>query len=158
MKFICALFSILMLHSCNSNTKNAHQSLLDNLVGAWQMDLEGGILREEWKAKGDLLLGTTAMLDQYGDRKENEKMRISMEDDQLIYEAIVNGHNEGKGVKFALTKYDADNHSYQFENHQHDFPTKIFYQFKSNLELYAVVSGNIEGKEQKIEFNYKKSK
>ncbi len=80
----------------------------------------------------------------------SEYLDITQNKDEITYTATVLGQNQGIGIHFQLKQSDS---IYAFENPDHGFPKKIFYQKLSDNEIYVRVS---DGKQKG--FSYKMTK
>lgn len=117
--FVAVVF--LTLGSCRENVvKHPSPEDLRWLQGSWITDDSSSI--ETWALDGGELKGNS-----YSNRegKITEQLSIRSKDGQLVYEATVSGHNDGKTISFVLQSVKAD--SLHFSNPEHDFPTDIVY-------------------------------
>ena len=115
--------------------------------GKWQ--LENSNTYEEWYVHNNSLTGQVIKIENT-DTLIVEKLRIFSEGNEMYYEATVPSQNQGKAIRFKLTKQN--NNSFTFENPNHDFPQKIEYRFKNKTTLNAIISGG----SKRVSFNYNK--
>ncbi|OJY98246.1 MAG: hypothetical protein BGP13_11420 [Sphingobacteriales bacterium 40-81] len=120
----------------------------DYLQGTWKM--ENKEIYEHWdKMNSQILKGFSYKL-KNGQMEISEHLEISQRNNQTIYTASVINQNNGKEIRFKLTKTDS---TFVFENPAHDFPKKISYQKLSDNEIFVQVS---DGKQKG--FSYKMTK
>src|SRR5690606_26173839 len=101
------------------------------------------VVEEQWTKSGDTLLmgvSTTAKNKQV---KSSETVRIKLLNDSLFYDVTVSNQNDGKSIRFKMV--ELNDSLVQFENKQHDFPTRIEYKKLTDSTCLATISGMING-------------
>ncbi|HNP17725.1 MAG TPA: DUF6265 family protein [Fulvivirga sp.] len=93
---------------------------------AWQMTGEGNLVGKSYKISDGIQIVSETLL-------------IKSTEGTTIYEATVPDQNDGKTVPFTLNS-EVKN-ALSFENPEHDFPTKIIYQFETKNRLFVQVQG-----------------
>ncbi len=83
-------------------------------------------------------------------------MSLKYADGKLCYAPIVQNENEGQEVLFPLKEYVQAEKKFVFENLSHDFLQRIIYHFADDKTLNARIEGDVEGKTESADFNYKK--
>ena len=105
------------------------------LKGTWKMENEE--IYEHWdKLDENTLKGFSYDL-KGGQMAVSEYLDISRINKEITYTATVPDQNQGKGIKFKLTRTDS---TFTFENPDHDFPKRIMYQQLNETELFVQVS------------------
>lgn len=143
-KLAWVLSLTLILMSINSIA----QTFPTFLHGTWKV--ENAEVYEHWD-----VISETSMKGFSYQMKDNkiqvsEYLSLSLDEQDLIYTALVLNQNQGRGIEFKL---DLSQPLYVFENPEHDFPKKIVYQKLSDSEIMVTVSdGNKKG------FSYKMHK
>jgi len=128
--FIITVFTFSL--SCKS------QSAVDYLEGTWQV--EGKENYEAWKKEADGSLSGEGYKIRNGQKVVSENLAIRKGEGTLVYEATVPDQNEGASVPFTLnTQVEG---KWQFENPEHDFPTKIIYTKKEEDRVFVEVLGS----------------
>ena len=136
---------VFILSGCSHSISNV--TAIKKLAGNWTTWSGQGktYFIETWtKTSTNEFTGEGLVLDSTGrDTLFREALKLSKKDNQIYYTANV-AHNSGP-VEFRLTK--KTDHKLVFENPEHDFPSKIVYEFLSENHLIAVVSGERDGSE-----------
>jgi hypothetical protein len=108
------------------------------LQGTWKM--ENREIYEHWELVDDGSMKGHSYRVNNGEKMVTENLEIRLVGDKVIYTATVLNQNEGKGIEFTLNLSEED-HTYSFENPDHDFPKVIImYQKRSDTEIYVKVS------------------
>jgi hypothetical protein len=152
MKYSCLLSIFIFLTACQSVEKKdgkIFHEFFGNMPGKWMM--KDPTIIEKWEKDGSFYKSTVYKL--HGkDSFVTEQIRVREIEGDIYYEATVRGQNHDKPVLFRLTECTKD--KVVFENNAHDFPQKITYQFTGQDNLTATIQGMMNGKQQKIDFNY----
>lgn len=127
---------------------SAQSGLPDYLQGTWKM--ENKEIYEHWDKPNESALKGFSYSLKDGKMTVSEYLEITEINKEINYKATVLKQNQGKEVKFKLTKKDS---TYTFENPDHDFPKKIVYQKLNDKEIFVRVS---DGRQK--EFVYKMQK
>src|SRR5262245_21426345 len=121
------------------------------MAGHWASEVNGVRTEELWLAPaGGLMLAVNRTTRAAG-KAEFEYLRIEQRKDALVYVASPGGRG---ATEFALADVGEDFVS--FENPEHDFPKVIRYELTKDGALHARVSGDPGGKEQALEWTWKK--
>jgi hypothetical protein len=158
MKNRILIFLIMMVLTSFSSTNSEPQSDIGRLhwmLGNWKSKIGSMIIEEKWVLSGDtMMLGSSRSLVN-NVLKSSETVAIKMVKDSLFYEVTVYNQNDGKPVLFKMV--NINDTLVRFENKKHDFPTQIEYIKLSDSTCLAEISGEIDGEERSIKFNYKRS-
>jgi len=127
---------------------SAQSGLPHFLQGTWKM--ENKEIYEHWDKTNESTLKGFSYSLKDGKMTVSEYLEITEINKEINYKATVLNQNQGKEVKFKLTKKDS---TYTFENPDHDFPKKIVYQKLNDKEIFVRVS---DGRQK--EFAYKMQK
>lgn len=125
------------------------------LEGWWQQVTPGGVIFERWYATENGTLQGSGGFIKGKDTMISETILVEERNGKLHYIPTVKGQNNDEPVPFALTSAVGD--SFVFENPAHDFPSKITYRKKSNMELVASISGIVNGKPRSESFELNKA-
>ncbi len=161
--FTC-LGSLFIFYSCQSSSKESSQKSdskkliekVDWLIGEWQNRYKEGVFTEIWTQKDDSTLTAVSFFIAGKDTVLNEKVTLKEINGELFYIPVVSNQNNGKEIPFKLTSVTEK--QLVFENPNHDFPQKITYSLITKDSIFAEISGNYKGKQQKIAFPMKKNK
>ena len=126
-----------LLAGCADSPIAPDQSSFDFLAGCWELAHPNGAYQEMWlpsAADGSIGVGREV---RNGKTVSWEFQRIEIRPDGSI--AFVAKPSGQPGDEFRLTEH-APGHLV-FENPQHDFPTRIEYQYVDLNTLHASVSG-----------------
>ena len=113
-------------------------SQLSFLEGTWKRD--GKESYESWKMTSENEMRGTSYRVKEGQKRTVETLKISPQNQNIVYEATVMSQNGGKAIPFTLNPKVKDKLS--FENLTHDFPNMIQYQLVNEEELLVNVLGN----------------
>jgi hypothetical protein len=137
-----------------SSTPPATDPKLEDLAwmaGHWEGDARGAHVEEVWLAPGGgVMLGMNREA-RAGGKGSFEFLRIEPRADGLAYIASPGGHG---ATEFPLAGFGE--HFVQFENPAHDFPKSIRYELNPEGHLCARVAGEEGGKEQALEWTWKR--
>lgn len=155
---VCLLAIVFVITCCECSaqaktfSKEDFQEL-DNLLGIWKTEKKNGVLYEAWVKVSDNELQGKSFKIAGADTIILERVRLAQDQNfQIIYAVRVDGENDGKETLFHLSKVtDSD---YIFENLKHDFPKRIVYVIPKSDVLHAYIEGEIEGKNQRSDFNF----
>lgn len=121
------------------------------MAGHWASEVDGERTEEVWLGPGGrIMLGMNRSLHENG-HADFEYLRIEQRKDALVYVASPGGRG---ATEFPLADVGAD--FVLFENPAHDFPKSIRYELTKDGALHARVSGDQGGKEQALEWTWKK--
>jgi hypothetical protein len=124
------------------------------LIGSWSFKTQEGELLEFWKFRdAETLIGRGYQVNN-GDSSLLETVLLTSMEDGVYYIPSVEGQNIGVDVRFKLVS--SANHTYVFENKDHDFPQRVVYRIRAKDELIAWIEGVRNGKVIKKEFAYKR--
>ncbi len=140
----------------NPDEKSAAQKQsiesLQWLAGSWISMTDGDVVEEQWMVpRGGLMLGLGRTVRSSG-RRNFEFMRIEEKDGALTFFASPSGQ---PATAFKTTELAKE--KIVFENPQNDFPTKISY-WKDGEKLRAKIEGNINGKNESMEWTWEKAR
>lgn len=132
---------------------------LKPIVGTWLNKRSRGDIYETWTRKGEkefagmsyTLAGTGTAA---GDTTPLEKVRLYIQGNEIVYAPVAAGQNDDKEVLFKLKTIEGNR--FVFENLQHDFPKRIVYDFRSNDSLYAHIEGEIQSRQRRIDYPYRR--
>jgi hypothetical protein len=124
------------------------------LLGSWSFKREQTQFLEVWELQDSLtLIGRGYKINQ-GDSSLLETVLLKSVGDGVYYIPFVENQNIGMTVKFRLVS--SRNHTYVFENKEHDFPQRVVYEIKGKDELLAWIEGVKDGKILREDFPYKR--
>ncbi len=158
-KVILVLSALWLFSSCGNNTANKtfdnssqeHFKLFDKLIGLWKN--EDGKSYERWTKNVDGSYLSLGFQVKDLDTVYTERVYVHYENGQLISENTVFEQNEGKAIKFTITKLTQD--EVHFNNPTHDFPTDIHYFLANENTIHAFIAGpNQSGSRDTIPFNF----
>lgn len=126
----------------------AQSGFPDFLQGTWKV--EGKEIYEHWDKLDDNTLKGFSYKLKNGQMAISEYLDLSRNENGTTYTATVLKQNEGKGIRFELTKADS---LFAFENPEHDFPKKIVYQKLAGTKVLVRLS---DGKEKEVSYEMAK--
>lgn len=152
MKQIGVLFIVSLLFACQPRVDHRYAQLSKTswLIGTWQKQSAKGILTESWQQLDDSTFVGRSFFVNNGDTVSSEFIRLEHRNGKLYYIPTVADQNEGKPIIFTQTSLKDS--SVTFENPEHDFPQKIYYQFQKPDSLIAEVSAMANGSQKSIVF------
>jgi len=127
---------------------------LQPIVGTWLNKRTRGDIYETWTRKGEKEFAGMSYTLANGDTTPLEKVRLYMQARQIVYAPVAVGQNQDKEVLFKLKTIEGSR--FVFENLEHDFPKRIVYDFRSNDSLYAHIEGQIESKQRRVDYPYRR--
>lgn len=138
--------------SDNSSQEKLEQVILfDRLIGLWKN--EDGKSYERWTKNVDGSYLSVGFQVKDADTVYAERVYVHRENGQWTSENTVLEQNEGKAVKFTVTKLTQD--EAHFNNPTHDFPTDIHYYLADENTIHAFIAGpNQSGSRDTIPFNF----
>ena len=120
------------------------------------METDEGSIFEEWERTSDSLYTGISYAVKDGDTILLETLSLKYADGKLCYAPAVQSQNEGQEILFPLKEYVTSENKFVFENPLHDFPQRIIYHFADDKTLNARIEGDVDGKMESSDFNYKK--
>jgi len=152
MKQIGVLFIVSLLFACQPRVDHRYAQLSKTswLIGTWQKQSAKGILSESWQQLDDSTFVGRSFFVNNGDTVSSEFIRLEQRNNKLYYIPTVADQNDGRPISFTLT--NLTDSSVTFENPEHDFPQKIYYQFQKPDSLIAEVSAMVNGSQKSIVF------
>ncbi len=148
--FLIAIFTILFM-AARGQSKSA-LGQLHQLSGTWAMGTGDKIIYENWQVLRDGSMTGKSYKIKGADSIIFEQMKFVEKNKQVFFLAKVTNQNEGKEVPFKLIS--SSNHTFVFENPEHDFPQRVIYQIISKDSVHAWIEGKYKGKDEKEEFYY----
>ncbi len=113
---------------------------------------EDGIIVESWNKVNDTLYAGRSYQVIGVDSTLTETIQLILKGTDLFYIPTVQAQNNQQPVSFRLTSQEGM--KFTFENPEHDFPTTIVYEFRSDSSLKASISGTIHGELKAMDFEY----
>lgn len=143
-----ALFSAISAHA----GPTAKIADLDWMAGKWVGDFQGLPMEAYYTTSaGGIILGQTKISN--GNATEFfEFEKVEQVNDSLVLQPMPFGK---PGVVFDLKEMGSSR--VVFENPQHDFPTRIIYELKSNGQLLARIEGTQNGQSVGQDFLFSKA-
>jgi len=128
---------------------NAQDDAIKKLFpGKWKLDIEKVVVYEEWRVINvNELEGISYSLEN-NEKNISEYLHIRKFGDRWTYIAVPSGQ-----VPTLFTLTEQSGNKFVFENKEHDFPQKIFYEFNGD-KLNASIEGEVNGEFKRKEFNY----
>jgi len=151
---IIILFSFLLIEEGKSQSIPLDFDKVRWLKGTWVNESNTGNIYESWSQVNNYELQGISYLIQGQDTIVKETIRLIIENDAMYYIPSVKSQNEGKPIRFVMTRL-SDNQM-MFENPEHDFPQVIYYRQESKDSLLAEIWATDEGKIHKISFPMKR--
>ena len=150
-KYIAILSISCILFACdNSPKKNLDE--FKWLIGKWEADHDGMMIKEIWKEENNTLSGEGMVLAE-ADTLFHEKVNLEIRDNTVFYMATT-PQNKAP-VPFQLIS--SEKNKWKFENKEHDFPQLITYTLINSDSLVATIEGIDKGIPSKEEFYFKKA-
>jgi len=170
MKFILLIISIfIFLVSCKNSTQykeaiseEVSESNFDKInklewiLGTWIHNSNKEFSQEQWKKINDSTYKAFSYTTVENDTVFAEELQLQQKSDKLYLTVIAYNQNEDKPVTFTLIP--SEGKEFTFENKKHDFPQRITYSNPVSDSIHAWISGNVEGKERKIDFYFERLK
>lgn len=125
---------------------------LHQLEGKWIMKTKRGTIGEEWIKVNDTYLQNRGFFIKGGDTIVTERVSLKETKDGIFYTSTVEDQNNKQPIPFKLTS--SVDHTFIFENPEHDFPKRIVYQLISPDSLHAYIDAGaaVAGKRQDFYF------
>jgi len=135
MRLVPILLSFLLfLFGCSAGSESSNSldisALLAQLEGQW-VDATG--YNEQWSIMENDTMWGEGLVIEHGELRLIEKLRIVNRTQVFVYQATVQGQNDGKTIGFPLVA--ANDSTLVFENQNHDFPNRISYFFNGDSSL-----------------------
>lgn len=146
MKKLIYPIATLLILIINGNSQMKSLESFSWLLDKWVNSEGESHSYESWEKINDTLFIGESKSIKNGKEIFREKLELSKIGEDIIYIADV-VHNP-KPVQFKLTNFTDS--SVTFENLQHDFPQKIYYELRNASTLYAKIEG--KDKSGKISF------
>ena len=145
--FLALSISIPWLMSCSESQDEIRK--MDWLIGSRSIEQNGFTTFEDWKkAENGELQGRSYILTDK-DTQVVEFITIKVIDGVINYIPTVINQNVGNPPHFKMVSTDFE--KLEFENKEHDFPTKICY-YRDGENINAWIERDVEGTTKKIEF------
>jgi len=126
---------------------------LHKLEGKWIMKTKRGtIIGEEWIKVDDSYLQNKGFFIKGADTIITERVSLKETKEGIFYTSTVEDQNNKQPIPFKLTS--SVDHTFIFENPEHDFPKRIIYQLISSDSLHAYIDAGADkgGKRQNFYF------
>lgn len=135
---------------------NADFEELSSLAGTWKMSFDSSSVEEVWKKENDTLFKGYSYEVDGSDTVITELIDLYLSGNEIFYVPTTYGQNDGNPVSFKLTSREGG--AFNFTNPDHDFPTLISYLFVEKDHVVATVSGDVEGVNRALDFDYHRVK
>lgn len=99
----------------------------EKLVGRWEGAVGSGTYQEEWRKLDDRTYEGQAQMMMNGKVASTERMRLFHFADHWLFVASTGGTNITSFVRMS-----AEDGTWLFENHEHDFPKRVCYTLKGD--------------------------
>ncbi len=126
------------------------------LQGVWERETKKGKSQEIWEIVDKSTFKSKTININGMDTVLSETVILQLKENEIFYTVTTIGQNNEKPVAFKLISNANDR--FTFENKTHDFPSRIIYDLAEKNKLNAVIEGEINGVERKINFNFFKIK
>ncbi|PSL24759.1 DUF6265 family protein [Dyadobacter jiangsuensis] len=127
---------------------------LKPIVGTWLNKRSRGDIYETWTRKSEKEFAGMSYTLAGADTTPLEKVRLYIQGNEIVYAPVAAGQNDDKEVLFKLKTIEGNR--FVFENLQHDFPKRIVYDFRSNDSLYAHIEGEMQSRQRRIDYPYRR--
>lgn len=152
---ILILLMLLILISCQKQSKNDILKSSKWLIGKWENKSDGGHLLETWNKTNDSIFNGESYFIKGNDTLHSEKIELKQKGDKLLYISSIKGQNNDKPITFS---HKIEFHKQLvFENPNSDYPRKIIYQRFSKAHLLIEISGMHQGKPSSTRYTLKKT-
>ncbi|SDD89011.1 hypothetical protein SAMN04487996_102439 [Dyadobacter soli] len=149
---------LLFLAICGFSQDNAFTQKdfekLKPIVGTWLNKRTRGDIYETWVRKGEREFTGMSYTVANGDTTPLERVRLYIQAQEIVYAPVAAGQNDEKEVLFKLKTIEGNR--FVFENLQHDFSKRIVYDFRSSDSLYAHIEGEMQSKQRRIDYPYRR--
>lgn len=150
----CVLLLVLCGFSQESTFTQKDFEKLRPIVGTWLNKRARGDIYETWARKGEKEFAGMSYTLAGADTTPLEKVRLYIQGSEIVYAPVAAGQNQDKEVLFKLKTIEGGR--FVFENLQHDFPKRIVYDFRSNDSLYAHIEGEVESRQRRVDYPYRR--
>ena len=141
---------------CGSAQSLKELPAIQHLAGLWKMGSDTKSFYEQWHwVSSEEIAGKSYKLKEK-DTIVFENTRIKNQAGQISYLSRVKNQNGGKEIPFKLLT--SANQTLVFENPTHDFPQRIIYEFISADSLHAWIEGIHNGKKEREDYFYSRSR
>lgn len=130
-KILLLQLSILLI-----SLQTVAQTIPAFLHGTWKMEREN--VYEHWDILSESHMKGVSYTIHNSDVLVIEYLDIAGQDTEIMYTAVVPGHNQGRAISFRQMANDS---LFVYENPRHDFPQKIVYRKLSDTEISVELSG-----------------
>lgn len=157
MKNAIIIVAAVLFFSCQKKSEKNFEQLekMNWLIGSWEHLMPEGLLTETWTQENDsTFVGKSYFIINNKDTVHSESIRLTEQQDVLVYSATVKGQNNDEPVNFKLNS-DTEN-AFSFENPKHDYPQKIVYKKVNETSLIATISGKQQGKQTEESYPMRK--
>jgi len=127
---------------------------LHKLEGKWIMKTKRGTIGEEWIKVNDTYLQNRGFFIKGGDTIVTERVSLKETKDGIFYTSTVEDQNNKQPIPFKLTS--SVDHTFIFENPEHDFPKRIVYQLISPDSLHAYIDAGADAAGKRQDFYFQK--
>jgi hypothetical protein len=147
------LFVCVCLLAVSAENRQPSINEFSRLTGCWENNTASKQRDEIWsKPKGGMMLGIGRVVVN-GKTTEYEFMRIHQENDGLYFTA-----QDTQQAQTSFKLMSLRGNVATFENPKHDFPQRIIYDLNTGKALKARIEGTIEGKQQSVDFSFRRAK
>lgn len=154
--YIVTLLCIICSMGISACKQSAKLSSCNWLIGTWVSHFPEADVYEQWKRVNDHELAGYSYSRQQGDSIPFEYIQLKEDEQGLYY--IVTGARKQNDSSVRFTATQITDGFLQFENPQHDFPTRITYRHVNADSIYAEISGIQAGKTAREGFAMKRMK
>ena len=147
--FIGAAAAVLLL-SAASATHAPSLSELSWLIGTWQEERNGTVVRETWLAPLGGVMAGVGLTSRPGKKTMLELTRITVEPAGLTFTASPDGQ-----ATTSFTRISGGPSKVVFENKDHDFPQRVIYE-RCGEDLCARIEGMVDGKLKGQDWRYRR--
>jgi hypothetical protein len=148
------LFLVLCGFSQESTFTQKDFEKLKPIVGTWLNKRARGDIYETWTRKSEKEFAGMSYTLANADTTPLEKVRLYIQGSEIVYAPIAARQNDEKEILFKLKSIEG--HRFVFENLQHDFPKRIVYDFRSSDSLYAHIEGEVQSRQRRIDYPYRR--
>lgn len=145
---------LLLFASCAGKSESIDE--IEWINGDWHAKVQGNEVFESWERENDSSWIGKSKFVKEGKTLFTELMSIRSRKNKLVFISAVSDQNDAEKITFTEANYEKN--KIVFQNKTHDFPQKITYQKKNDQEMLAYISGDLNGKKERIDFNFKKVK
>jgi antitoxin component YwqK of YwqJK toxin-antitoxin module len=126
------------------------------LDGNWTSVVQGNKVTESWRRSNDSTWTGQSKFLKNGEVLFSEEMTISKHNDVFSFTSSSDDQNEGQSIQFIAKEINKN--KVVFENLEHDFPQQIVYEKNHPDSMLAYITGNLNGKVERINFRMSKAK